>query len=231
MKGKPGRPFGTTHLVDGLPDREIVTPQELSNLLKVAESGSGYSDKRDDHFYERRDMALIAILALFGKRAGEVCRVRREHVYFESDRILIKFRILKRGKGKIRKAKKPIVYGGNKPRPLDNPLTKLILEYMKVRDVMYPNSPWLFPSTKDVGKSISSHRVWMIIRKLKPKDKIWPHWFRHSLAVRMVRHGEADIFDLMEWFDWKKPDVAVDYVRAEGKGRIEMLGKKDNWSH
>lgn len=222
-----GRPKGSKHIIEGQYKRDGFTPDEITNMLMDAKRAKGYAHPVPNSYLAQRDACLIAILALFGKRESEVASIRRKGVTIDGDRMLIRFRLSKRlTKKKLAKDPNAQVPTVVKPKTLRNPLVKYITDYIVIRDSSYPRSPWLFPSGKIKGAHIRPWHVWRIIKRLN--KNAWPHWFRHSLADMMVKH-RREIQELMEWFDWKRADTAVDYVRAGAGGRIREMGEEDYW--
>ena len=212
-----GRPKGSLHIIDGVYKRESVTSEELKELFLKATLGSIYKEPDPLDFRVSRDMAILALLALFGKRVGEVARLKMNDVEFTDEHLMVRFSV----------EKKRTPYIVKKPKSLNNPLVEHVRKFLMIRNECYPESEWLFPSTKLKKKHITPHRIWSIIHTINPN--LWPHWFRHSLADLMVQSGE-DVIELMDWFDWDDPRVAIQYTRGGAGRRVRRMGKVDYWA-
>ena len=91
-----GRPKGSLHIIDGVYKRESVTSEELKELFLKASLGSIYKEPDPLDFRVSRDMAILALLALFGKRVGEVARLKMNDVEFTDEHLLVRFSVEKK---------------------------------------------------------------------------------------------------------------------------------------
>ena len=144
---------------------------------------------------------LIGLLWGFGKRISENLLLEREEIYIEKEFLMVRFHVLK-------KRVKDQVY--LKALNINHPCTKYILPYLET----IKEGP-LFPN-------LTRQLALYYLKKLN-KDS-YLHLFRRSLATEMSEHSYT-VQQLMSWFDWTEPDVAVDYVQ-KGPGLTKELSKR-----
>ena len=148
-----------------------------------------------------RMKALIALLWGFGKRITEVLMLQREEVFIEKGYLNVRFHVLK-------KRKKNDTY--LKTLTLRHPSVPFILEYLD----LVKEGP-LFPK-------LTRQLALYYLKKIN-KDS-YLHLFRKSLATEMSEHSYT-VQQLMAWFDWSEPDVAVSYVER-GPGLTKELSER-----
>ena len=62
------------------------------------------------------------------------------------------------------------------------------------------------------------------IHRLNPNTS--PHWFRHTRATRLAERT-ADVFAILSWFGWKRPEMAMHYIQMTGKMSDRLSDKVD----
>ena len=144
---------------------------------------------------------LIAFLWAFGKRISEVLALNREDVFVANEFLHVRFQVLKKRKKGERYLKR---------LTLNHPATRHILSYV---ETMHEGS--LFPS-------MTRQLAWYYLKKLS--KQIYPHLFRKSLATEMSERSYT-VQQLMSWFDWSEPKVAMEYV-SRGPGLTKELSER-----
>lgn len=159
---------------------------------------------------------LVAILWLFGKRIGEVVRLKTEDIFIKDNQLCIRFLVLKKktreDPGVLRLYTKRIT--------LDNPYTDYVIDYWE------PNKDrerFLFPRPSTKTGHIFREYAWAVLKMVK--EDISAHLFRHSLATQMAEDG-ASAYELVTWFDWDRTDTALEYVRRSGHLTERLSGRK-----
>ena len=148
-----------------------------------------------------RMQGLIGLSWGFGKRISENLMLQREDLFIEKNFLMVRFHVLK-------KRQKDQLY--LKSLSLNHPATTYILQYaLTIKD-----GP-LFPN-------LTRQLALYYLKKLNPDS--YPHLFRSSLATEMSEHSFT-VQQLMAWFDWTKPDVAMGYV-ARGPGLTKELSDR-----
>ena len=138
--------------------KEVLTDEQLEKLR--------------DNCQNKRDLALIDVLASTGIRVGELVKLNRDDINFHE--------------------RQCIVFGkGNKERMVYfNARTKLHLQqYLEERS---DNNPALFVSLKAPYSRLTISGVEVCIRKLGKQlsmAKVHPHKFRRTLATMAIDKG------------------------------------------
>lgn len=180
---------------------------------------------------------LISLLWLFGKRITETLRLKRRDIWTDEKYLYVRFFVLKK---KSRKAL-PLPVRKTKRITLDNPYVKYVLQYI---ETITNKDEWLFPGRtrtrkikvhnkeynkdyfyeqNDVGRMSAEH-TWRILKGLS--KAVWLHLFRSSLATTMAELGATED-ELMNWFDWDRPETAHGYVK--GGPRLTEKWSKRKW--
>lgn len=165
-----------------------VTPEQIEALRDACYDDSFQS------FSQSRNDALVAMLADTGLRVGEVVQLRVENISDGHDRLMLRPDIQKS-------------YNRNQPQLVRMELGKLVTDLPRTLksylDTRWKDSPYLFPSRK--AENMSSQSVRNLTKKaaqvaeVRPyrpdgsradPDAMHPHAFRHSIAYRMLEHGD-----------------------------------------
>jgi len=176
---------------------DIIRPDELKLYLKMA-------SRKPKHQY------LMVWLYAFGKRISETIPLTREDVAFDDKYVYARFMILKT---------KPT--SGVRAIKTKRLTRKHWLAPWLVKHISEISDGYMFPSWGERGH-LTRYGANYILKKYS--DDIWPHLFRHSLAVQMAEHG-ANILGLMAWFDWEDEKTAIRYIRTYGQV-MEQLSKE-----
>jgi len=135
-----------------------------------------------------RDKAFIAFLYLSGARVGEVCRrIRRRDFWIEGPFLVVQIvteKIRRTKKGKRKRTSKR-----NIPIPLDDPLTHVILRYLK--EIGPDDVCWPF----------SQQYARRLVKKLGGPH-VYPHLFRHSRITHLIVDYGFNQFDLKRFAGW-----------------------------
>jgi len=156
---------------------------------------------------DQRMQCLIGLLWGYGKRISENLLIQREEIYIEKGYLMIRFHVLK-------KRLKNQVY--LKALTLKHPCIKYILPYIE-NYKMFTDS-----KTGPLFPGLTRQLALYYLKKLNPDSYL--HLFRRSLATEMSEHSYT-VQQLMSWFDWTEPDVAVDYVQ-KGPGLTKELSER-----
>jgi integrase len=150
-----------------------------------------------------RMKCLIALLWAFGKRISENLMLQKDEIYTNKGYVFVRFHVLKKRKDKNELYLKKL--------SIKHPAVKYILEYLdNVKD-----GP-LFPK-------LTRQLALYYLKKLDKETYL--HLFRRSLATEMSERS-CSVQQLMAWFDWVKPDVAMGYV-TRGPGLTRELSERD----
>ena len=174
--------------VDEDRDRKDVLSDEEFNLMLTQARGN------DDEFLAHRDPAILCMLRLTGKRREEVAGLAFNDVWIEGDYIHINFVLLKKHQDKPPERVRSI--------PLDDPLTKPILDYMKYLKRKYKEMPKSFwPRVRPhfghnvvyLDKGISGRAVYNVVRKYADAAGVvaWPHLFRETAGAEEVKQDPS----------------------------------------
>jgi len=163
-----------------------------------------------------RDAAILAMLWLFGKRVGEIVRLRTEDVWVENDELRVRFMIQKKVKRyklcecgtrnardamyckkcgkelkvvKTAKAGQPVVR--IKRKKLSVPYVNLILNYMDLRK-RYPNGYFFAPlGTRGKAHHGVLDEVQPITDKPMSRVSVWYMLDKYVLSPHLFRYNLA----------------------------------------
>ena len=220
-------------------DRLEIRERELSEIVKDALSGRIYQIYGPNDLIPRRDACLVSMLWIFGKRIIENLDLQREDLWIQDNMINVRFHVRKKRGARIKDESGKTI-GYHPPRPadtvrmkrktLEHPLAHFIVDY--ISELKEGPNPYLYPSPrrkynpserKYQYSHITSVRAWQILKSLK--EDIWPHWFRESSAVMHIVKGGAHVEDLLFWFDWTNPAVAMRYIQKAGGSIVDKMAK------
>jgi len=161
--------------------------------------------------------ALFATLFLTGCRISEVLEMKPEMFIREPKRIMIYgVPVLKKRGKSIRSV--PVPYHEKLVLPMMDWVDNCEYEYLFWDiDRVVKTSQKKFMKIPGVP---SRYNVYAWILKTDPAW--WPHRIRSERATQLAVEYKYTVRDLMQFFYWSKPDVAMDYVRL----RAEDIGDK-----
>jgi len=149
---------------------------------------------------------IVEFLYDTGARISEACSLRWEDLDFERKQILL------RGKGR----KQRLV-------PLAKPLQELLLIQKQAKQ-----SPWVFPSHRDVRKSVDPRVVRRWLRRLSleqgSRKNLHPHLFRHSTATHLL-DGGADLRVIQELLGHASLSTTQRYLSVSKQRLMEVFDK------
>jgi site-specific recombinase XerD len=149
-----------------------------------------------------REKAIIAVLYASGVRVGELCQLRKKDILGGCMKV--------RGKGNIER----LAF-------LNDQAIAYLDKYLETRD---DNSPYLFPSKKGGGLTVSS--IQHIMKNLSdqlPFD-ITPHVLRHTFATHLAQNG-CGAFHLQKLLGHSHISTTQIYVHLSGQDIQEAYKK------
>ena len=176
-------------------------------------------------YYTMRNLALVCILWLTGKRANEVAAIPLENVELTPSTLNIGFIVGK---------KITITRYSTRLKQISrkDPYTKPVIDYYQHMIDNHPDTAYLFPSTRysnldqsitlDPEKPLHRTTVWRIVTTASPD--IWTHLFRESMGERTVKkYGDTinGLFAVKRRLDLERLDTAMRYVERYAGERIE----------
>lgn len=159
-----------------------------------------------------RDQAMLEFMYATGARATEVSSVKIGALNMESGTVRI------RGKGEKERL---VPVGKTAKASIERYLSKVRKEWVKGAEDA------LFVSRQ--GKKMSRVSVWMTLKRYAdeagiPKDKIYPHVFRHSFATHLLQGG-ADLRVVQELLGHS--DIATTQIYTHiDKSRLKSIHTK-----
>lgn len=194
-----GEPTGTRDgsleaylMAGGFRASEIVRSR-LPEPIMVGEEEVGFSGLRPENVKVVADgkpphILFDTVMALKGYRKVGESKDADGHKHFETVRVPI-YRTF--------------------PIPLDEPITKRLLEYLEERR----GQEWMFPFT--------ATRAYQIIEETD--SSIWIHWWRAQRAAQLAREYGFKLHELMEFFQWKDMKTALRYASMGYGALLEKL--------
>jgi len=215
-----------THVQGGKRDRrDVIGEAEFRLMLEASKIGQLHP------YYALRNPAVLCLLYLTGKRAGEVATVKLGDVVEAGDFLEVTFTVLKK------RNRSPIWLQRTKALPLGDPYTRIVLDYLGYMEASHPDCLYLFPSTRythlnrgvvlDPLRPLSRTTVWRVVTRAG--EDAWPHLFRETMGARVARsYGDTltALFAVKRRLDLEKMDTAMRYVERYAVERIESATTK-----
>jgi len=204
---------------------DVIGLAEFQEMYRVLVGAEGHS------YYVKRNLAILCLLWLTGKRAEEVASVNLHTIEATRDTLDVAFvvgkkRVIARHSTRI------------KSIPLEDPYAKPVLEYYNHMMDHHADCSYLFPSTRysnlnhtvtlDPDRHLSRTTVWRVV--VSASEEAWPHLFRETVGARVVkRHGQTivSLFAVKRRLDLERLDTAMRYLDRYVGERMELSAPLD----
>lgn len=235
-----------------MPKHKIVRQEEIStkewfkilDLAKKLDYSKGYTLPNLQNWLS----CVLAIDWLTGKRINEILKLRRKDIIVTESQIRIKFFV---GKKRSRRTPMEML-PYQKVKTIRHKAVPYILEYLEEFDKKYESDEYLFPAKtrartrkvnttfvngegqketreytyKDKGGYIYPEyaRFWLskVNKQLPPKQRIYFHYGRHSIGIKLAYQGKSDI-QIAAVLD-ETPRAALEYTKHAG-------GLSEDWTN
>jgi len=173
--------------VSGNTKGEPLSPEELKKFLEYSEELAIKKDNFSARVRNLRNAILIRLLALTGRRIGELLAIRIKDIDFENGLIST---IIEKRKGAVKKIR---------PISVEKFTLNLIIQYIELKKLK-KNDLLLGISDRQAERIVKQ-----IAKKLNVKKRVTPHSFRHGLITYLRKLG------------WNTVDIAkvTGHARAE----------------
>jgi len=189
--------------------RTVIANEEFAAMLSKAA-------QIENEFLRLRNLALLCLLRLTGKRRGEVAMVPLDSIKVENEFLAVTFLLEKKRKGSVlRKQAIKLI-------PLTDSLTEPIIKYLDHLKGLEPKPKFLFPSVKSFfgtsfiiqfNKHISGRQVFRVVRSTSAS--VWPHLFRETVGSDVIKQDSSIIgaFKVMRRLDLEDYKTGFNYLR------------------
>ena len=210
-----------TNVLGAKKDRSsVISRKEFDRALTSAKT------MECNPYYGLRDCAILCLLWLTGKRAGEVAQLELDDVVVEAGLLRVTFTVLKK------RNRDRLGLRRTKDIPLSNPYTEPIITYHDYMVANHIDCRYFFPSTRysnftgQVIVAVDSHlhrvSVWRRVTKHGPGT--WTHLYRETQGAMVVRaqgNQIAGLFAVKQRLDLEDLNTAMRYVQRYGSDLIE----------
>ena len=210
-----------TNVLGAKKDRtSVISRKEFDRALTSAKT------MECNPYYGLRDCAILCLLWLTGKRAGEVAQLELDDVVVEAGLLRVTFTVLKK------RNRDRLGLRRTKDIPLSNPYTEPIITYHDYMVANHIDCRYFFPSTRysnftgQVIVAVDSHlhrvSVWRRVTLHGPGT--WTHLYRETQGAMVVRaqgNQIAGLFAVKQRLDLEDLNTAMRYVQRYGSDLIE----------
>lgn len=154
----------------------------------------------------------LVILLETGCRRGEAIQLRKDQIVWNEEAVVVK-------RAPVTKYRRAMIRDIIIPRGGGNPWAELFIDYVERLDHEY-----LFPRRKRFNRDIAEghttgrtvySRIAEIDTDLCKEDRnLWPHGVRGLTASMLVTEYGFTVQQLMKWFEWTHPGMAIHYTRT-----------------
>lgn len=188
--------------------KDVIEDTELREMLAKA--------AKLPYFFALRLSALICLLKLIGKRRGENASLEVEDFDVQTSLIQVTFTLTKKRRGSV------MSHRVTKGLPVDDPLTKPILEYLNHLKSLNPVPKYFFPSGHEVfgkgyvidpDKHLSGRQLLNMVRQVS--DMAWPHLFRETAGADIIRSDPTiiGVFKVKQRLDHEDLKTSMGYLQ------------------
>lgn len=188
-------------------DQQVIEPLSDDELRALIQACSG-KELRD-----RRDEAIVRLMAETGTRAGEVAVLKLSDLNLTRASLIVR-----RGKG-----------GKGRTVPIGPQVAQAIDRYVRARRthrLADSDDLWL----GDRGKKFSYDALHKSLRMRADRagiERFHPHLLRHTAAHRWLAAGGSE-GGLMAVAGWTRPDMLMRYTKAQAESRAADEAKRLN---
>lgn len=149
-----------------------------------------------------RERSMLAVLSYSGVRPKEFCRIRRKHINFGTNELLVED-----GKG----SKDRIIY-------ISSDCVNILVDYL----AKFPKQPEDFmfltaDSKRQYKPSCLRKFIHVLARRAGIVKRVYPYILRHSLAINMINRG-CDIFTIKNQLGHSWIQTTLLYLNSLGYG-------------
>jgi len=208
-----------TNVSAGKKDRKTVI--EDAEFIRILEAAG----RIEDTFYRLRALALLSLVRLTGKRRSELSRLELTDFEHGETSLDVTFTLSKK------RTENTLAKRTTKSLPYDNPLTKIIMNYLEYLSGLDPEPRVFLPSTHprfgsgryllDPDRGIQPRQVYNVAVGVGPET--WPHLYRETAASDVIRSNPTltGIYEVMARLDLKRYDTGFNYLRRFAKDEID----------
>ncbi|RMH00926.1 MAG: hypothetical protein D6706_02850 [Chloroflexi bacterium] len=183
-----------------LPPVEPLTGRELGRLISAV-AGQRWLDKRN--------VAIISLLARAGLRVGEVVTVRIDDLTLSERKGQV---VVRHGKG----LKERIV-------PLNRQVRQDVRAYLEVRPSVVETTLFISRTGQPLANRDVQRLVADAARRAGLSRQVTPHTLRHTFATRALRQGKIDLATLSHLLGHSNLTTTARYLHPDQARVAEMI--------
>ncbi len=197
-----GRELNTKGLKRVIPPVEPLNGRELGRLMAAA-------SQDPDNWIDRRNAAILSLMARAGLRVSEVVGLRLDDVELSQRKGQV---IIKRGKG----LKQRTV-------PLSKQARADLAAYLEVRPEDNSLAVFLSRSRRPIHSRDVQRLVRVAAQKAGIRRNVTPHTLRHTFATRALQQGGADLATLADLLGHENLNTTARYLHPDRDGVAAMV--------